>query len=289
MECQTDHVSIDGRARIGTVELRVSDLEQSEKFYTDVLGMSALSNDNGLLLGVSDETPLLRLRELKGAKPRPRRSTGLYHFAVLDPSRPALGRSLTQLAEKGYPLHGAADHLVSEALYLDDPDHIGIEIYRDRPKAEWQFDNASVRMANEPVDLESLLKDAGDRPFEGLERGTTMGHVHLHVRDLEEAEKFYCSLLGFDLMLRWPPGALFVSAGGYHHHIGLNTWAGVGAPPPPEDASGLIHFEIVFPNENSRNDVVERLIQAGVATHDREDGIFLTDPSRNGILLTMEH
>jgi len=275
-------MGIDPKTHIGAVNLRVSDLSRAEMFYTQVLGMKVLARPAGSLeLGVPDGLVLVRVREVPGAKPRPRQSTGLYHFAVLMPDRAALGRSFKHLMKSAYPMTGAADHLVSEALYLDDPDKNGIELYRDRPREEWTFDGSQVRMANEQVDLDSLFSDAGDAPFGGLSPGTTMGHMHLHVRDLEEAEKFYCGVLGFDVMLRWRPSALFISAGGYHHHIGLNTWAGVGAPPPPADSAGLDWFEILVP---SVDPVAKALRSAGVEVDVVQGGARFKDPSGNGIV-----
>jgi len=270
--------------RIGKVALRVADLSTPRSFYEEVIGMTPLDVPD--LLGVKDGQQLLQLIEHPGVKPRPRRSTGLYHFAVLMPTRKDLGNSFKQLIKTGYTMSGAADHLVSEALYLPDIDQNGIELYRDRPKTEWKFDGPSVRMANEPVDLESLFQEA-DEEWHGLATGTTMGHVHLHVRDLDEAEKFYCGVLGFDVMLRWQPSALFISAGGYHHHIGLNTWAGVGAPPPPKDSAGLEYFEIVLPNKEALDDVIARLKQASVPMADSDGGVRLHYPSENGIKLVV--
>ena len=278
-------VSIHPETRIGVVTLRVAEMPLSLGFYERVIGMERLEGNRNIL-GAKNGRPLLNLIEHKGAQPRPNRSTGLYHFAILTPNRKELGNSFKQLIASGWTLSGAADHLVSEALYLPDPDRNGIEIYRDRPKTKWTFDGSSVRMANEPVDLETLFKDA-DEEWHGLAPGTTMGHIHLHVRDLDEAERFYCGVLGFDVMLRWPPSALFISAGGYHHHIGLNTWAGVGAPPPPSDSAGLENFEIVLPNEQARQDVLQRCKAAGIEMQEAEDGIFLKDPSQNGIKLVI--
>jgi catechol 2,3-dioxygenase len=304
---------IDPLTSIGAVALKVSDLGSSEAFYEGVLGLEVVERGEGRVVFGAGGAGLVHLEEVKGALPRPRRSTGLYHLALLEPSRPALGRALKRLVDRKYPLHGAADHLVSEALYLDDPDRNGIEIYRDRPKSEWSFDGAFVRMANEPVDLDGLLAEAelgsGAPSSSGLQApeppppappparssqgegspeplsSRRMGHVHLHVRDLDEAEDFYCGVMGFDVMLRWPPSALFISAGGYHHHIGLNTWAGVGAPPPPDDAAGLKWFEVVLPNSSALEKVVGRLEAAGVSGERRSDGILVRDPSMNGILL----
>ena len=188
---------------------------------------------------------LIELHERKDAIAKPRRSSGLFHFAILVPSRAALGRSLRRLAEKRWPISGAADHLVSEALYLDDPDGLGIEIYRDRPTDAWRVASGELAMATDPLDLQAIHDEPGaETPWRGLESGTVMGHVHLHVPHLDTAEAFYCGRIGFEPIVRRYPGALFVSAGGYHHHLGLNTWAGVGAPPPPENAVGLRSFTI---------------------------------------------
>jgi catechol 2,3-dioxygenase len=229
-------------SHIGQVSLTVRDLERSLSFYRDVLGLVELKPGQ---LGPPGGRVLVELHERKDAVAKPRRSSGLYHFAILVPSRAALGRSLRRLSEMRWPLSGAADHLVSEALYLDDPDGLGIEIYRDRPRDSWRVVDGEMAMATDPLDLQSLYDDPGaETPWAGLEPGTIMGHVHLHVAHLDAAEALYCGQIGFEPMLRRYPGALFVAAGGYHHHLGLNTWAGVGAPPPPENAVGLRSFTI---------------------------------------------
>jgi catechol 2,3-dioxygenase len=228
-------------AHIGQVSLTVRDLDRSRRFYQDVLGFKELS-DGRLSAG---GRVLIELHERADAIPKPRRSTGLYHFAILVPSRAALGRSLRRLADQRWPITGAADHLVSEAVYLNDPDGLGIEIYRDRPRDSWTIMDGQIAMASDPLDLQSIQDEPGaEAPWTGLEAGTVIGHVHLHVPHLDQAEAFYCDRIGFTPMLRGYPGALFVAAGGYHHHVGLNTWAGVGAPPPPENAVGLRSFTI---------------------------------------------
>jgi catechol 2,3-dioxygenase len=233
-------------AHIGEVHLTVSDLERSVAFYTRVLGFEAFERARTRgALGPSGGPVLLRLEERAAAKPRTRHTSGLYHFAVLVPDRASLGRSLRRLAEQRWPLTGASDHLVSEALYLDDPDGLGIEIYRDRPRAEWAYEGGEVLMATEPLDLGAVTDEPGaERAWSGLDQATVIGHVHLHVPDLDEAERLYCDEVGFTPMLRRYPGALFVAAGGYHHHLGLNVWAGRGAPPPPPDSVGLDAFTI---------------------------------------------
>ena len=282
--------SIHPDTTVGPVHLTVADLDRSEQFYRDVLGFKPLDRHDDLLALTADGvTPLVVLHGRPGARPRPRRSTGLYHFAILVPSRFDLARLLRRLAEQRYPLQGASDHLVSEALYLADPDDNGIEIYRDRPRAEWPREQGQVRMATDPLDLDGILAELGgdDRPWTGLDPRTILGHMHLHVADLQAAQAFYHGLLGFDIVLRFGPSALFVSAGGYHHHIGLNTWAGVGAPSPPPDAAGLRHFAIALPNHAELDRVTDRLRQAGVALERSGEGVLLRDPSRNGVLLTV--
>ncbi len=236
-------------------------------------------------LGVDDGRPLLVLHEHANAEVRPRRSTGLYHFAILHPSRLHLARTLRRLMEMGYPLQGASDHLVSEAIYLADPDENGIEIYADRPRAAWPRRDGAIRMSTDPLDFDSLMAElqTDGGPWRGLSARTTIGHVHLHVDDLRRAEAFYCGLLGFDLVLRYGPSALFVSAGGYHHHIGLNTWAGVGAPPPPADAVGLRYYEIVVPGKAAWAEVADRIKATDTPFREVEDGIELRDPAGNGV------
>jgi catechol 2,3-dioxygenase len=181
-------------------------------------------------------------------------------------------------------MQGAADHGVSEALYLGDPDGNGIEVYRDRPREKWPIVNGRLHMGADPLDLESILAEDTAGDGRGLAATTVIGHVHLHVSRLEEAERFYTGILGFELMQRYGPSALFVSAGGYHHHIGLNTWAGVGAPPPPPGAIGLRHFVVRMASEPARADVAARLRSASVPFDMTPDGLLVHDPAGNGIL-----
>ena len=289
-ETTTPPFSIHSDTTVGPVYLTVADLDRSEQFYRDVLGFKPLDRQGDTLAFTADGVqPLVVLHGRADARPRPRRATGLYHFAILVPSRIELARSLRRLAEQRYPLQGAADHLVSEALYLADPDDNGIEIYRDRPRDEWSWQDGQVRMATDPLDLDGILAElpAGEASGTGLHPGTILGHMHIHVADLRAAEAFYHGLLGFDIMLHFGPSALFVAAGGYHHHIGLNTWAGVGAPPPPDDAAGLRYFAITLPNDAELERVADRLRHAGVALDQTGEGVLLHDPSRNGVLLTV--
>lgn len=233
-------------AHIGEVSLTVSDLERSVAFYTDVLGFVCLeSTSQRAALGPGSGPVLLRLEGRREAQRRAPRTSGLFHFAILVPDRAALGRSLRRLAERRWPLTGASDHLVSEALYLDDPDGLGIEIYRDRSRTAWAWEDGEVLMATERLDLDDVAREPGaERAWSGLEAGTSIGHVHLHVPDLATAETLYCGEIGFAPTLRRYPGAVFVAAGDYHHHLGLNIWAGRGAPPPEAGTVGLDAFTI---------------------------------------------
>lgn len=272
---------------IGEIEIYVAELQRALHYYQDGLGFKLISQDGGqAVLGVG-ERRLLTLLEKPGARHVPN-TTGLYHFAILLPSRRALAEVLFHLAEGGTEIEGASDHGVSEALYLTDPDGNGIELYRDRRRHDWPVDDlGKVQMGVEALDVDSLvleLKD-GVAEWQGLPDKTVIGHVHLHVRDLLEAEKFYTRVLGFQLMLRYASGAIFVSAGGYHHHIGLNTWAGKGAPPPPADATGLRWFEILLPDLPALEAIQARLAEAGIPSEPQDGGLLIHDPSQNGILL----
>lgn len=278
---------------IGQVTLAISQLERSLAFYTNVLGFKIIQQTSGTAqLGARMDAPLLTLVQQEHAQPQPTFSTGLYHFAILVPSRADLGRSLLHLAESRYRLDGYADHLVSEALYLSDPDGNGIEIYRDRPRSEWPWHKGEVAMASDPLDfagIEEAARSEG-KPWEGLQAQTTIGHMHLRVGDIQTAEQFYHGMLGFEIMQRWQ-GALFVSAGGYHHHIGLNTWQSRSAPRPPQDAIGLRFFSIHVLHQEALAPVQGRLQAAGIPTLRQEEGdnqgtfLALRDPWDNGIVV----
>lgn len=272
---------------LGPAELIVADLGRSMAFYHDVLGLRASEVGGGeraVALEAGDE-PILLLHERPGARRKPARTTGLYHVALLTPSRRDLARTLARLVAARYPLTGASDHLVSEALYLDDPDGNGLEIYADRPRAAWPLAGHEVRMAVDPLDVDGLLGELDDRPWEGMAAKTRVGHVHLHVADLAATEEFYGDVLGFELMQRFP-GALFMATGGYHHHLGLNTWAGAGAPPPPPDAAGLLRFTMRLPDLGALGEVAARVRAAGVPTKAVPGGVELRDPSQNTIVLS---
>ncbi len=238
--------------------------------------------------------PLLSLVGDSSAPPRDPRQTGLFHFAILVPTRRDLAVALVRLAEGGRRLDGASDHLVSEALYLSDPDGNGIEIYRDRDRSQWRRDDrGQLAMATLPLDLDDLLRELDAAPVDPaadarMPEGTRIGHVHLQVAELEQMEHFYAGVLGLDVTVRGYPGALFVSAGGYHHHIGLNTWNSRGGATPPPGAVGLRAYELRLGDVSALADVLSRVEAAGAATEAAADGATLVrDPSGNGILLTV--
>ncbi len=273
---------------IGYARLRVADLNRSLGFYRDQLGLTEIrrDGDTSYLSADGSEPAIIILTEDPDAPPKPRRSTGLYHVAIRLPSRKALAETFRQLVVKQVPFSGFSDHLVSEALYLPDPDDNGLELYRDRPREEWRMSNGAVAMDTLPLDLDDLLGEAGDEPYTGIDPATDIGHIHLHVSSLPRAEAFYVDLLGFDAMQRSYPGALFVAAGGYHHHIGLNTWA--GTTPPPADAIGLVAYSVVIPGAEAFAGVVERANEAGIPVTSRDGRTFVSDQDGNSIELVQE-
>ncbi|HEX3518032.1 MAG TPA: VOC family protein [Solirubrobacteraceae bacterium] len=239
--------TIDPALRIGAVELAVSDLQRSADFYERVLGLPLVSNDDETaVLGPDREHPALVLRRLASPIPEPQGATGLFHVAWLHPSRASLAETVRRVAAGGWHFDGASDHGVSEALYLSDPDGLGIEIYADRPRERWQRppEGKGVRMYTLPLDLDDLLAQAAE-PTTAMAPGSGVGHVHLKVADVDRTDSFYRDVLGFEEQVRIPSAA-FLSAGGYHHHLGLNSWQSRGGSPAPENAPGLrrVDFEL---------------------------------------------
>lgn len=275
--------SIDPQTTLGVVTLAVRDAERSLAFYRDLLGFELLDRDDGTLLLGAGDNHILTLHASPHNRPRPAPTTGLYHVAVLLPSRPELARVLRRLIDARIPL-GSADHAVSEALYLGDPDGNGLEIYRDRSPETWRWNNGQVRMTTERLDAAGILRELPQTAARELPAATTIGHVHLQVADLAAAERFYHQLLGFDITAGFP-GALFVSAGGYHHHLGLNTWESLAAPEPPPDATGLRSFEVVVPNRGALDAVLERLAAGGFPTRPGDRGVVVDDPWHNSVVL----
>lgn len=259
-----DGYRLPGATRLGPVRLQVSDLERSLAFYEGTLGFRVVGRDvSRALLGVQgSDAPLVELHARPGANPAPRRGRlGLYHFAILLPDRASLGRFVRHLWEIDARA-GAADHLVSEAFYLQDPDNLGIEVYADRPRDAWRRNGRELVMATDAIDAAGLAAAAGDEPWTGMPAGTTIGHVHLHVGDLAAAAAFYSEALGFDRTVWGYPGALFLGAGGYHHHLGANTWAGAGATPPQASDARLLEWTIELPDDASLS-TLERSITRG--------------------------
>src|SRR3954449_4550820 len=271
----------------GAVRLRVADLERQREFYERAIGLRSIGPSNGFARLGADGTAAVELAGSPDATPRPPGTTGLFHLAILVPDRAELAAALARVTQAGWRLTGASDHLVSEALYLNDPEGNGIEIYRDRPRSEWRYDDGSIQMSTLPLDLDGLLAELDDR---GRDAGampptTRIGHVHLNVADLAEAEAFYSGLLGFDVTVRGYPGALFLSTDGYHHHIGVNTWTGAGAPAPAPGSRGLEWFELAVEDPRQLAELEERLEGAGVELARVPEGLRTHDPSGNGLLI----
>ncbi len=275
---------------IGAVGLRVTSMERMLDFYHDFLGLEILRSKTGHVeLGFGNEQPLLVLRQAKDAIGRPANAAGLYHFALLTPGRMELAHALRRLLRAGYPLQGAADHFVSEALYLADPEGNGIEIYADRPRERWEWNGDQVRIGTVPLDIDSLLMAGMDEPDEAavLSAGVEMGHIHLQVTNLKEAMTFYGNTLGLDSMGLYGASAAFYSAGGYHHHIGLNTWASAGGPKAQPEMVGLFGYELVLPGSKEMDTLIGTLQER---TFSRVGGgIEIEDPSGNRVFLRPEH
>jgi catechol 2,3-dioxygenase len=277
---------ISPQAMMGPVELTVSDLKRSLAYYASVVGLETLGRENGRASLGTAERELLVLVERPGARPADGH-TGLYHFALLVPERADLARWLAHAARDRVELTGLSDHYVSEAIYLRDPDHHGIEIYADRPREVWEGEVAD-RMTTLPLNVQNLmgeLPDAEAAAFDGLAAGTVMGHVHLRVAAIDDTVSFYRDVLGMGLMASLGPYAAFLSAGGYHHHLGANTWESAGASPAPAGSATLSHFSVLLPDQAELERVLERLRAAGVPVEDHGDGSLVRDPSQNAVLL----
>ncbi len=264
---------------VGRVRLQVADLERSLAYYTQLLGLRVISTTTGsVALGpANEERTIVELHERAGAHPVPRRGLlGLYHFAILLPERRDLGRFVDHAAR--HHLHmGSADHAVSEAVYLTDPDGLGIEVYADRPRSAWRLNGQEIYMTTEPLDLTGLVRAAGDTRWTGMPAGTRIGHVHLYVGDLDRAAAFYHAALGLDKVVWSYPGALFLSAGGYHHHLGTNTWA-AGARPASERDARLLDWELVVPDAAALADAERSITSAGHTTTPDGADRLATDP-----------
>lgn len=270
---------------VGQVSINVTNLESAITFYQNIIGFKVLEQtERKVVLTADGKTGLLTLEQPVDVIAKEGRTSGLYHFALLLPTRADLSIFLRNLLQTGYKF-GASDHIVSEALYITDPDGNGIEIYRDRPSSEWTWSNGEVSMASDPLNGESLLAES-DSEWRGLPADTIMGHIHLHVSDLQKAEEFYMKGLGFTIVSHYPQ-AIFIATGGYHHHIALNTWQGVGAPTPKKNSVGLNWYTLVFPSEEARGKVIEQLREIGASVQVENDLFVTVDPSGNKIQLVV--
>jgi catechol 2,3-dioxygenase len=272
---------------MGPVELAVADLERSLAYYESQIGLGVLERSPGRAVLGAGHTPLLVLVEEPGAAPA-EGHPGLFHFALLVPTREDLARWLQHAARDRVPLTGLSDHFVSEAIYLRDPDHHGIEVYADRPRELWDGVVAQ-RMTTARLDVDDLLGelDPGDEGFEGLPAGTSMGHVHLRVVDVPESIAFYRDVLGFGLMARLGDQAAFLAAGGYHHHVAGNTWETRVAAPAPPGAAALRHATVVLPDAAELDRVADRVVEAGHELGELDGDPLTRDPSGNPLRLAL--
>ena len=290
--------SIHPATTVGPVSLTVANLENQIEFYTKVMGFVLHSREGNQAALGTGERELLRLVEQPNLK-KYRGVTGLYHFAVLFPNRRELAVAMARLFAMKYP-NSPTDHIMTKTTYLDDLEGNGIELYCESPEdGTWTFKDGKFEShrtdgswsnGREALDVDALFSNLkeDDKLDVSIPKETRMGHVHLHVRNVDEAVDFYHGVLGFDIMGAAKEFQMgFVSAGGYHHHIGLNTWQGAGAPPPPVDSVGLRHFTVLLPNQKAYDEVVARVDEAGIPSNETEAGLLMHDPSQNGVVLTI--
>ncbi len=281
--------SLASKSRIGAVSLTINDLARSLVYYQR-LGLH-LHRQEGPIAWLGDGvTDLLILHEDPNAEYAPR-TTGLYHFAILVPTRLDLAKAFKNMIDEQIPVGGYSDHIVSEAIYLSDPDGNGIEVYADRARAVWEYrENEEMRIDTVPLNLQDLLGElAHDRDgWQGFPAGTTMGHIHLHVSDMEAAGQFYNEVLGFDFIAKYGRSAQFLSVGGYHHHIGMNTWAGVGIPAAPNGSVGLRDYELIVPDEAAKSALLANLEDKNIHVDTQQDVAMIQDPAGNWIRIVVE-
>lgn len=265
------------------LSLKVTDLNRSLQFYKQILGFQVFSRKKRQAVLTADQKrPLLILEQPKDVQPKQRRTTGLYHFALLLPERRDLANFVQSIIDKGVP-YGASDHRLTEAIYLNDPDGNGIEVYYDRTEEELGKKRENTEMTTLPLDIRDVLKNQKGQ-WKTLPKKTIIGHIHLHVDSLETAKDFYVHTLGFNLMTEYP-GALFVSDGGYHHHLGLNIWNGEGAPEPAENSVGLNWYTIVLEDEEKLEECARKLKEKGYIVTKEKDYFETGDPAGNKIRL----
>ncbi len=274
------------KTKIQSIALRVTDLKKMIDFYSGLIGFKEIKRDGkeSFLSATGKRPYLIKLSEVKAIEPKIRHSAGLYHTAFRFPNRKELARVFMHLFNKKVKFQGFSDHLVSEAIYLSDPEGNGVELYSDKPREQWRWNNGEVEMATEPLDLNSLVRetqsnddsDNDDDKFE-IHPGTDVGHIHLRVTNLKKAEEFYHGLLGFDITTRNYGGALFFSAGGYHHHIGANVWSSLNGGKAPEEGPGLDYFTISVPEERYFEETIQRLKDSKIKFEETDGGIVVRD------------
>jgi catechol 2,3-dioxygenase len=280
-QVETETAKLAPETRLGAVELTVTDIGRSVPFYQEAIGLKLHRVEDGkAVLGAGGEDLLVLVEEPEAR--RAGRHAGLYHFALLHPSRLELARAAARVAATQTPIQGASDHGISEAIYLPDPDGNGIELASDRPKEDWP-DLSVMSGGPDPLDLAALLETVAAEEPQPVDPAMTVGHLHLHVGDLDAAKRFYVDVVGFDVMT-YLPSAVFVAAGGYHHHVGFNTWRGPGVPPAPDGTVGLRHFTVVLRDEAELDALLTRAQAAGVDVEHTADGPVLRDPSGNALL-----
>lgn len=268
---------------VANVTINVTDIKRSTEFYQHVIGFQVLSQtENEAQLTADGKTALLTLVQPENVSRKQPRTTGLYHFAILLPSRQSLASIVPHLVNQGVQL-GSSDHLVSEALYFADPDGNGIEIYRDRLPEEWTWNDGAVEMTVDPLNFEDLLTKENVLPWTGLPEDTVMGHIHLHVDDLQAAEKFYTQGLDFEVVTRYGHQALFIADNKYHHHIGLNVWNGVGAPRPAANSAGLVHYTLIVEDAEKQKRFGEQLDAIGARVEWNNEVLITEDSAGNEI------
>ncbi|NIK11387.1 VOC family protein [Alkalibacillus almallahensis] len=274
-------------AHVSHVDLKVTDLQRAIAFYKQILGFQVLNQEASTAqLTANGETALLTLHALDQPSEKSRRTAGLYHYAILLPARSDLADFIKHISAQNVPI-GASDHLVSESIYFSDPDGNGIEVYADRDPSEWNWQNGQVDMAVDPIDAGEILKHASDSGWQGLPANTTMGHIHLHVAELNQTKQFYTDGLGMEVVCRLGDQALFIADGHYHHHIGINVWNGVGAPPTADDSPGLKSYTIQLGSDEQKQTVLKQLDNINADMTEENGEAVATDPSGNRIRLVV--